>query len=65
MKTDLTPNFIEQLKEISQRKCWTDEEDFNPLYFSNGNYDDAYSGGLLDGEALLAREILENLERDE
>jgi hypothetical protein len=47
-----------KLEKLSSRKGWADEEDFNPMEMSGGNFDDAYSGGFSDGEASLAAEIL-------
>lgn len=61
MKNTLSKEFIEKLKELAKRVCWSDFEEFNPMDSSGGNYDDAYYGGAGDGETLLAREILDEL----
>lgn len=50
--------------KLSKRDIWCDDEDFNPCDFSGGNYDDAYYGGLADGKAILAKQILSLLEQD-
>lgn len=52
------------LKGLAQRKCWTDDEDFDPSAFSGGNFDDAYSGGCDDGETTLARVLLEKFGKE-
>jgi hypothetical protein len=52
---------ITKLVEIAQQKAWSDNEDFNPMDNSGGNYDDAYFGGSRDGETALARYILDSL----
>ena len=46
------------LEELAKIETWADSNDFNPLLFSGGNYDDAYYGGATDGETNLARELL-------
>lgn len=49
------------LEELAARKCWSDSEEFDPYSSSGGNFDDAYYGGVSDGEAFLARELLKML----
>lgn len=62
MKNTLSKEFINKLEILAKRVCWSDNlEDFNPMDYSGGNYDDAYYGGTSDGETLLAREILSEL----
>lgn len=48
-----------KLEKLATRKCWAENEDFCAYDYSGGNFDDAYSGGVDDGEAFLAKEILE------
>lgn len=48
----------EYLEEIAKRETAIDNEDFNPMEASGGNFDDAYSMGLDDGETELAQHIL-------
>lgn len=51
------------LNNLAKRNCWCDnQEDFNPMDYSGGNFDDAYFGGYADGQAELARDILAMLE---
>ena len=50
-----------KLQELAKRTCWNDNEDFNAMDYSGGNFDDAYYGGEKDGQTELAREILEML----
>jgi hypothetical protein len=53
-----------RLEQLAKRNCWSDNEDFSSCDYSGGNFDDAYNGGLKDGEVLLAREILEMLNKE-
>lgn len=55
---------IEKLEKLAKRGCWCDDEDFTVDDFACGNIDDAYRGGLGDGEAMLAREILLILKKE-
>ena len=48
-----------KLKEIAEDGANSDREDFNAHDASGGNFDDAYSLGVTDGEISLARDILE------
>jgi hypothetical protein len=58
----MNEEFIKRLIKIAQRKTWTESDDFNTSDMSGGNYDDAYYGGLKDGETFMAREVLEHLQ---
>ena len=51
-----------KLEKLAARNCWSDDDTMNTYDYSGGNYDDAYYGGVSDGEACLAREILASLE---
>lgn len=53
--------FVEQ---IAKRKALSDNEDFVPDKYCGGNYNDAYYGGVSDGETFMARKILELLNLD-
>lgn len=56
----------ELLEKLAKRDCWSDSpEDFNPMDFSGGNFDDAYFGGVEDGKAELARALLNILKESE
>jgi len=46
------------LEQIAKRKAWSDDEDFLPYEYCDANYDDAYWGGVSDGETQMARQIL-------
>lgn len=46
------------LEKLASRTCWTDEDDFSAMDYAGGNFDDAYNGGVDDGETQLARELL-------
>ena len=50
------------IKEAAVRKCWPDEDDFCPMEFSGGNFDDAYQGGKEAGEVLFARRLQKLIE---
>ena len=51
------------LVKIAQEKCWSDspeskEDGFVDVQsFSGGNFDDAYQGGIVEGQIHLARMI--------
>lgn len=49
----------ELVEKSADRRCWSDEPEFNPDDFSGGNFDDAYAGGVEDGKAEMARSIIE------
>lgn len=46
------------LKLLAQENCWSDNSDFSPIEYAGGNYDDAYYGGVTDGQIDLARKLL-------
>lgn len=50
------------LKELANKKAWTDDEDVNIDDYAGGNIDDAYYGGERAGKINLAREILDALD---
>ena len=61
---EMTPEQLTELKgylvKASQpdHKCWSEEEDWSACDYSGGNFDDAYWGGLKDGEVTIARDLL-------
>ena len=55
---------IEKLEKFAKRECWGDDEDFCAMDYCGGNFDDAYSGGVDDGETYLARVVLGVLKED-
>lgn len=57
----VTPEFIADLKKLAKRECWNEDEEFNAMDFSGGNFDDAYEGGYADGEADIAVHVLNEL----
>lgn len=57
----LSEERIKKLKALACRECWFEEEDSVIDDYAGGNVDDAHTGGMLDGEACLAREILDEL----
>jgi hypothetical protein len=54
-------SILEKLKKLAAQKAWCDNDNFNALDYSDGNFDDTYDGGFRDGEIQLAREILAEL----
>ena len=59
----MTNEMIERLKVLAKRKCWSDEacndgDCFCVDDFAAGNIDDAYFGGVADGETDIARAVL-------
>jgi len=51
----------DKLTKLAGRECWSDDENFMVDDYAGGNFDDAYSGGVEDGEASLARELLKEM----
>ncbi len=49
----------EKLKPIASKPMRSDAEGFNVYEDSAGNYDDAYTMGVEDGEIGFARRVLE------
>lgn len=47
------------LQELSSKDAAIESEDFSAYDASGGNFDDAYSIGVSDGEISLARELLD------
>ncbi len=50
--------FMDHIREVAKRDCWPDKDDFCPVEFSGGNFDDAYDGGKEAGEIIFARHLL-------
>ena len=64
--TELSIELIAQLKSLAKSSVWSDdiesEDDWVDVDgYAGGNVDDAYQGGVADGETQLARTILTNL----
>ena len=57
----LTPELIARLQALAVKAPKPDPE-FNPMDCYGGNFDDAYNGGYNDGQAVLATEILLQLD---
>ena len=49
------------LQKAADKTAWQDDKQFMPDDYAGGNIDDAYNGGVPDGEILVCREILELL----
>ena len=55
----MSPNTIKYLQGLARRKTEDDDSiDFNPMKHFAGNAEDAYNGGVEDGETLLAQRLL-------
>jgi hypothetical protein len=57
-------DFLIGLMKQAERRMYSETTDpygFNPCDFSGGNYDDAYYGGVDDGETGVARSVLDHL----
>ncbi len=50
------------LQEVADKTAWQDDKEFMPDDYAGGNIDDAYNGGVSDGEILMARVVLGWLE---
>jgi len=61
-KVNRVLSMIDHIKEVARKGCWSDEDDFCPMEFSGGNFDDAYQGGKESGEVLFARYLLKLVE---
>lgn len=48
----------ERMEKLASRECWQNDPEFMPHEYAGGNIDDAYNGGVDDGETLLARHLL-------
>ena len=57
----MNEKIIAKLKELAERSCWTDDDEFMVDDYAGGNMDDAFEGGCRNGEVWLAREILSAL----
>lgn len=53
----------QKLLKVASRECWSDDPGFMNYIddYAGGNVDDAYYGGTEDGQAQLARELLNEL----
>ena len=52
------------LEELSKKNCALDDEDFNVMDWSGGNFDDAWQLGFNDGQISLARELLKMMKEE-
>jgi len=55
----MKPETVEKLKSIAKGEIHRYEEDFCAMDWSGGNFDDAWDGGMRDGQAEIAQMILE------
>ncbi len=46
------------IRKIAENEALFEDVEFNPCDFSGGNFDDAYSIGVDDGEIVFARELI-------
>lgn len=53
------------LEEVSESGCWSDNDDFDVYDYSGDNFDDAFSGGITEGEVQQARFLLKVLSGEE
>lgn len=54
---------IARLQSLASQKCWSDNEEFMVNDYAGGNLNDAFSGGVAEGEIQLARDLLDELEK--
>lgn len=59
----MNDSLLNELRDLASEKTAYEKEDFNPNDNFGGNMDDAYWGGIDDGKILLAREIIESLNK--
>lgn len=61
--TEKLAKVIALIEKTADYKTHTDDnDDFNPMDFSGGNFDDCYQMGCEDGEINFARELMALLE---
>lgn len=49
---------LNKIKSYAEEDSAYDDEDFNPMEWSGGNFDDAFSLGVDEGYRQFARELL-------
>lgn len=49
---------LREIKEFCKEYPMEDEDDFNPMIASGGNFDDCYQIGCTHGEQVLANSVL-------
>ncbi len=54
-----------KLVAIAKQRKWSDNEDYNPMDYAGGNYDDAYVGGVDSGRIGLAWDLLKEFFNEE
>lgn len=59
--TEKLAKLIALIEKTAEYKACLDDADFNAYDYSGGNFDDAHSQGVRDGEILFARELMEIL----
>jgi len=57
-KAEKFDKLLNHIKEVAERDCWPDEDDFCPIEFSGSNFYDAYEGGKIAGEVMFSRYLL-------
>jgi hypothetical protein len=58
---NLSHEFISELKKLAKKTVRCEQEDFAADDWFGGNFDDAYNGGIEDGEVMLAQRVLEEI----
>lgn len=53
---------MDYIREVAERDCWSDEDNFCAYEYSGGNFGDAYEGGQNSGEVMFARYLLKLIE---
>lgn len=59
MSKDRNLLLLSTLKDLASMQVNSDNSDFNAFNYASGNWDDCYEMGKNDGEILLARHLLE------
>jgi hypothetical protein len=60
--TEKLAKLLALIEKTAAYKSAIDAEDFNACDYSGGNFDDAHSQGMRDGEILFARDLMTILE---
>ncbi len=55
---------VERIEKEAALKSVTEDDDFNPMDYSGGNFDDAFEMGIEEGCIRFAEELLDLLNDD-
>jgi hypothetical protein len=53
---------MDHIREVAEKNCWADDQEFMVYNYCGGNMDDAYESGMEAGEVLFARRLQKLIE---